>query len=84
MALHIFGSRLKQENELMSYEILEKMKLLEKEKSEMFSLQLKKQMDWELEKKREIDHLRETHRFTGLCYILLWSSVIDLFCVLIY
>lgn len=55
----------------MSYEILEKMKLLEKEKSEMFSLQLKKQMDWELEKKREIDHLRETHRFTGLCYILL-------------
>lgn len=50
----------------MSYEILEKMKLLEKEKSELFSLQLKGQMGWELEKKREIDHLRETHRLIGL------------------
>lgn len=71
MTLPCVGSRLKQENELMSYEILEKMKLLEKEKSEMFSMQLKKQMDWEQEKKREIDHLRENHRLSGLYYLVL-------------
>jgi len=51
--------RLKQENELLSNEIVEKMKLLEREKSEFIETHL-------VERRNEIDKLKEHHRFHGI------------------
>jgi len=48
--------RLKQENEILSKEIVEKMKSVEKEKSEFIEAHM-------VERRNEIDKLKEHHRF---------------------
>ena len=54
---------------MMSEEVLEKVKLLEKEKSELLTMHLKKQSDWDQEKQNEIEHLKNIHRYNIFVYI---------------
>jgi Fas-binding factor 1 len=55
-------TRLRHENELMSEEILDKMKMMEREKSEFFAMHLKKQSELEVEQRNEIERLKANHR----------------------
>ena len=59
-------SRLKEENELLTKQSMDQLRLVENEKSEVISTQIKKQDQWERDKEREIDRLREVHRYTSI------------------
>jgi hypothetical protein len=47
----------------MSEEMVEKMKLVEKEKSELFAMHLRRQADLEQIGRSEIERLKESHRY---------------------
>lgn len=54
--------RLKDENRLMSDEIADKMRLIEKEKSELFTMRLQKPSEMEEAQRLEIERLKDSHR----------------------
>lgn len=63
---------------------MEKLRMVEKEKSEFFSMQLRKQPDLETERRNEIERLKESHRYartTGLFNS--WAVSIDISCLLL-
>ena len=61
--MFLFLVRMKREHEMASDELLEKLKLMEKEKSELFAMHLHKQSDLEVERRSEIERLKEAQRF---------------------
>ena len=54
--------RLKEENELLSRESLEKMRTLEKDRSEFMTSHIRKQQQLEESKQQEVESLRIQHR----------------------
>ena len=54
--------RLREENTALSAEVLSKVTQMEKDKSELLVQQLQRQTEWDREKEKEIDRLREIHR----------------------
>ena len=51
---------------MMSAELMDKVQLLEKEKSELFAMHLKKQTEVEIVSRNELDRLKESNRFGEL------------------
>jgi len=66
--------RLKQENEILSSEIVEKMKSVEREKSEFIESHL-------AERRNEIDKLKEHHRFLQRTFHSFCRFLLALFCL---
>jgi hypothetical protein len=64
----------------MSEEIVEKMKLVEKEKSELFAMHLRRQSELEQSGRSEIERLKESHRFDWFRDITLTAMTCVLYC----
>ena len=54
--------RLKEEIESISHQGTERMKVVEAEKAELLASQFRKQEEWEKDKTREIERIKELHR----------------------